>query len=393
MPFFNIVGKWYYYIFPFDNISYIYDLFEVIVMIGILINAKNYDAFFIFLLFYPMSAMPSLLNTVNNEGFIRSFYYIILISCGAGAYSLFKQTKTNIFNKSIIDYTVLIWTIVGLFYKFMSGISSGVGFLMSRSGGLWASNHQASIVFLLLPFVKIKWIRWTAISLLLLHFSRGVFACLFLYFILEILVEKRIVLKDILIITTILIIVIGLLLFAFPDIFILILKFLMLRLIFGGAGGNSLVLIQDLDLSNLSFNHILQAILLDDRFVLAQKAIDIIYKTKFIGIGLGGYIDGLEQLGFPAVYSNAHNVYLTILAEGGVLFFLFFIGMLIFITLKAFKNEKKAFISLILFIIYGLFSGQIYESGFEKSVIDYYYLIFIFSCSFNENINEQYYGK
>lgn len=103
------------------------------------------------------------------------------------------------------------------------------------------------------------------------------------------------------------------------------------------------------------------------RIYLANHALDMIYKNPFIGVGLGK-MQKMEDIG------GAHNAYLAIWGNAGIvplLFFLFFISVLL---LKLFKQSKytldNTFLFLILIIVINGFSKTgVYEFKINNVIL------------------------
>ena len=133
--------------------------------------------------------------------------------------------------------------------------------------------------------------------------------------------------------------------------------------------------------------NILEGFQRDDRTKIHENALEISRMTNYTGIGLGNFLDGLYRIGATMKYSNAHNLYYTLLSEGGILFLIVFLFLMISILKKAFIYDKRVFISIVIFLFYGLFSGQIYESTSFRSCIDYFYIIFLLAYLKNKQIN------
>ncbi len=116
----------------------------------------------------------------------------------------------------------------------------------------------------------------------------------------------------------------------------------------------------------------------NERWEIYDSAMEMAKKTSFVGVGLGGFVWGLsDELGQQPNFSNAHNLYLTSLAEGGILFALALIAFLCFLTGWSFYVYRPAFCALAAWIFYGLFSGEIYESANVATAGDYYCLLFV----------------
>lgn len=71
----------------------------------------------------------------------------------------------------------------------------------------------------------------------------------------------------------------------------------------------------------------------DDAYAVAKTA-------PVLGVGLGGFAAALDPLASYRVPTNAHNMYLEVLAELGVLGLLFFVGVLVVSVWVVFRERK-----------------------------------------------------
>ena len=117
----------------------------------------------------------------------------------------------------------------------------------------------------------------------------------------------------------------------------------------------------------------------DSRWQVYSQALRLLKKTAFQGIGLGGFFWGQTLIGEAAEFSNAHNLYLTVLCEGGVPFFLAVLYLFLKMTSLAWVYSRRALLSLWIFLFYGFFSGQLYEASGLVTACDYHYLLFIYA--------------
>ena len=76
--------------------------------------------------------------------------------------------------------------------------------------------------------------------------------------------------------------------------------------------------------------------------------------------------------------SNAHNLYLTLLSEGGFLFIAGYISLIAIAGHCVIKTKNfDALLSLIILMIYWGFSGEFYESSRYTTAGPYFFFIFL----------------
>lgn len=386
-PLFAFSGRWLYSLTHVENSIY-FSYFEIILSILIMKEYKVKDENTRILYLLPLSSLPSLINISGFDNYLTTAFYFVILMTGVGYYGLFKQNMKRIVLDNIIEKIVIVWTILGIFYKITSSIEMDASFFLVRAGSsLWASNHQAMIILLFMPFIKRKWVLVLSIGFICLHFSRGVYMSLALYVILYFLFFSKINAAK-LVAYTALPILLGLVFLniAYPRIYDFGEDIIYSRFIYGGSSildpmysGNSTLTISD----------ILQGFQNDDRTNIHEDALKITSTTNYMGIGLGNFLYGLYTIGSPRQYSNAHNLYYTLLSEGGILFLVIFSVFMVSILKKAFIYDRQVFISIVVFLFYGLFSGQIYESTSFRSCIDYFYIIFLLAYLKNTQIKSQ----
>lgn len=372
---FPFSGRWLYPItHNYNNVYFSY--FEIIFSCIILYRYRFDKNTPIILLFLPLSTLPALINIDDFEGYSTYFFYFFLLIGGIGYYKLFREKMKEIIENNVVDKVLIVWTILAFVYKVISALEVDTWFLLSRAGSsLLAGNHQAMIILLLIPFARRRWVAALSIGFTLLHFSRGVYLSLLLYlFLYFIFISPLKAIKMVRFSAAIFLMIFIIVRFQFPNIYNFAEDALFSRLIMGGTQVTAPMASQNFV---LSFNDILNAFYGDDRNNIQQDALDVAEKTNYIGIGLGRFLEGTKLIGSPRKYSNAHNLYLTLLSEGGILFLLLFVYLLVASIKKAYIFDKRIFVSLIVFAFYGLFSGQIYESTAERSCVDYFYLIFL----------------
>ena len=109
----------------------------------------------------------------------------------------------------------------------------------------------------------------------------------------------------------------------------------------------------------------------EERYILWDAGLNIFLDNPISGVGFGGFKDGRRALGVTA--GMAHNAYIDILSETGIIGFLFAFSM-IYLVYKRLKNLKK-FTALIfdhnyinLFIIYFTQFFFVWVSLHHKSI-------------------------
>lgn len=386
-PLFAFSGRWLTSLTHIPN-SVFFSYSEIIISLIIYKNYKKRDPNTKLLFIFSCLSLLPIMNIKDIQGLSTHLFYVFLLYSGIGYYTLFKEKMDNILQNDFFDKIALIWTILGLLYKILSAYEVNTWFLLSRAGSsLWASNHQAMIILLFLPFIKRKWIAIISVLFIMLHFSRGVYISLLLYLFLYFIFISPVKAIKIIRYSSIIIILAFLIFkYQFNEVYSFAEDALYSRIVSGGTNIDAPVTASNY---TLSFNDIAEGFGNDDRNNIFNDALEISERTNYLGIGLGRFIDGLSLIVSPRKYSNAHNLYMTLLSEGGIIFLLFFICLMIVFLKKANRLDTKVFISLIIFVFYGFFSGQIYESSGERSVTDYFYLIFLFAyLNYKDELNK-----
>jgi len=320
----------------------------------------------------PFLSLPSLLCAQGN--LYQSIFIISLLSLSAFLYIFYLKNMEWFLNKNIFDLIVLVWIVFGILTKIYVGIMMGralplptwVYIIINRGGGLGGSNHAGGIILFFLPFVRDYRILSLATLFLFTTFSRGIYAPLILLWIILLFIRKKNELLKAFILLCI--------------VFCLIWNFIphtdQNRFSFSNYLFNRTIGISTSWGTTIS-EKIKNRIFKDTRWDIYGQALKIFKKTSYRGIGLGGFAWGQEFIGRTRKYSNAHNLYLTLLCEGGIPFFLGFFGLLFYMFRLAFRYSRNGLISLSIFACYGLYSGEIYEASRLVSACDYYYLIFL----------------
>lgn len=287
----------------------------------------------------------------------------------------------------IADRMLVVFTALAWFYKIAYGYQLGIGPLLVRGGGVYASNQYIGVALCLLPFVRSRMIAVLALVTILLQFSRGGYLALILIFALsnltrlpgslptalESLIRWRSLFKLLAVIAA----GGGALIVISPETG----SFLLIRLIGGGAFGINLEIAESL--ARLPLSDLLtmanQSAQGDDRKLIWAAALQIASDNNWVGVGAGNFSIAATALNSELLYSNAHNLYLTLLAELGAGPCVVFILLLIRYAISAWQYQRTGFVTIITFAIYGLFSGQIYETASEVSIAQFVVLLHVFA--------------
>jgi len=337
------------------------------------------DKISLFLFLYPFLAIPPLVFFFGSV--YQSIFIMSLLSLSAFLYVFYLQNMEWFLNINIFSYVVLVWITYGIYTKIIQGVkwadTLSVGSttpllwtIFNRGGGIGASNFAGGIILMFLPFIKNYKILVCANLFLLTTLSRGVYICLLLFWLIRATqsinlfrINKSFMKSVLLFVFTVVVIF-----FFIPsDIRDEVSVQTFNRIVGSVDWGDS---ISDKFVARLSG---------DSRNEILKQAFSMFKETLYVGVGLGGFAWGQELIGVTKEYSNAHNLYLTLLVEGGPFFLVSFMALLLYTFFLAYKYSKDAFFSLLLFSIYGLFSGQIYEASALVTACYYYYFIFILS--------------
>lgn len=288
----------------------------------------------------------------------------------------------------IADQMLLAFTVLAWIYKFAYGYQLGISPLMVRGGGVYASNQYISVALCLMPMVRSRWLLLAAVLTVLLQFSRGGFVGLLLLGLLlawrHDAADARWAWSDLLrlriLAGAVLALGAGVVLLAVvaPEAS----KFLFIRMVGGGAFGLNIGIADRLAALPLTDLVALagEAARGDDRNLIWSTAMRVAADHFYAGTGVGNFVTAASTLNAELLYSNAHNLYLTLLAEIGLASVLLFVLMLLHYALRAFRSHTPAFAALVTFAVYGLFSGQIYETSSEYTIAQYIVLLFVFAC-------------
>ena len=347
------------------ELNFVQTYMELVLVVAFFVRwlAGRKDRVSVWLLGLAVLCLPSLVNAGDGEHFFFSLVLFSMLLCSPGVYGLFLDKMKWFMKRYLVEWTVLLWVALGLVAKWYLSVKYSALAVFQRGGSIWGSNHVAGILLLLLPLVKKQWVLAVAVAFLLSHFSLGIYLALAILVIGWFLVGSH---RRVLVAILGSAILITIIFVSVPALFQPALEFLKMR--FGMAAVESGTLIEGLT----------QRVLGGERWEIWSAALEIAYQSRFIGVGLGGFYWGLEGIGSNLpLYSNAHNTYLTALAEGGLLFAVGFVCLLLFALRRAYSVSKPVFIGLLAWMFYGLYSGQIYEASRFASAGDYYNLMFV----------------
>jgi len=373
LPFLPLMGRWMNIRFedtwPKET-TFVYAYFEILLLASLivrfLLENSKIDKYFVALIILALASVPSLLNAEDHLFF--SMFFTFCMFGGASIYIYFKNTMQQILDSSWIDYSIVIWIALGMLVKFHNAAAAGESFLIQRGGAAYGSNHLIGILLLMLPFIRRKWVLACVVLFISINFSRGAYAAMLLYaFGWMLLVNTKQSLK-----------IIAL---AAPIVVIIALN---LSAIIASIQGNN-----DIDLQNwllLRFTKgidasfaeaTLQAVVLDKRLEFWASTNDLLNMTFYMGSGLGSTWWGMKALGSDYLPSNMHNLYLTNLVEGGLIFALWYVMLILVFLRKAYRSDRMVFVGLFTWAVYGFFSGELYEATRVPTAVDYYYLMFV----------------
>ena len=368
IPFLSLTGRWLLVmdILPREYssmCSYVEILMIILILIDSFKDNEKFDLTAIYIFLIGISSAFSLIQ--SNGHFYFSLFFVFCFFSGPWIYLfLLKQIKKN--NLLItVDLIVLIWTCLGYINKIIFGYLSGESAIFQRVGGYFGSNRLANILILLLPLVKRKWIIYLASILLLSQFSKGIYGALILYLILWIIIINRKILRMLIPIAVICAIFL-------PQI---------LNITFT-SNSKPMTLKKNLigrmtkaDEDSL-WQSLYMRIMIDERFDIWKFGLERGKESSFTGIGLGGSLWEFQKH-TKEIYSNFHNIYLTLLVEGGIVHMITFIIFLFYILLRSFLVNSYAFIGLFTWSFYGLYNGQLFDVSRAPTCADYYYLLLV----------------
>lgn len=356
--------------------SFLITYAEIILLfiMAIKLRGRLKDKYSKILILLPLSAIPSLTYSFFMGNYYASFYLFILLVLAVYYYE-FVLIKMEFYEKiNFINLIVLSLIVAGMFNKLYQGFVHGPELaaymnpllygLISRGGGMNGSNHVGGILLVLLPLITSKKVFVITVIFLISCFSRGIYFVLFVYLSYIVLMNGYFILKKSTInkreILSILLVFTGI-------------SFLL-----------SIIPIEFYDELQRNFINRLEAFLVvgeNQRFDVFNIAIRIFQESSYIGVGPANFYYGFDMLDtslYEDRFSNAHNLYLTLLVENGIVFLILFLYISLIFLIKAYKVNTRLFISLSIFMFYGLFSGQLYEAGMGKiSLYDYYYYLFV----------------
>lgn len=336
-------------------------------------------------LLFALSCLVPVLGSATLPDFINALAFAVGVILSLGYLNYYREDIAK--DVPIADRMLLVFTVLAWFYKVAYGYQLGLSPLMVRGGGVYASNQYISIAICLLPFVRNRWVLLAALATMLLQFSRGGYIAIALAVALSLWRRdaqgERYALGRLVSARTLLLAGlgmaagVGLLALVAPDGF----KFLLIRLVGGGAFGLNLEIADAV--AKLPLTDLIQLASAsakgDDRGLIWTMALRITADNHFVGVGAGNFVIAASTLNAELLYSNAHNLYLTLLSELGLASVLLFVLMLLVYAVKAWRRSAPGFAALFTFTLYGMFSGQIYETSSEVSIAQFIVLLFVFA--------------
>jgi hypothetical protein len=366
IPFLSLTGRWLLMldIIPLEYQSLCsYAEFFTIIWMTIKYSREKLDNTAVWILLVGLTSIFSLFHAGTH--FFYSLFFTSIFIAGPWIYLFFLNNMKEIQDSYLVDWTVLLWTVFGFLNKIYFGAMAGASPIFQRAGGYFGSNRLAGILILLLPLVRRKWIFFLAIALMLTQFSKGILGVLLFYAIVWLITVDRKMIK-----------------IAIPALLIGLLFFGQIMSIELSSGTGTISIMDNMigrftkaDEDNF-LRSLIMRVLIDERFDLYRLGIERAHDTVYMGVGLGGSMWEFEKY-YHDVYSNFHNLFLTSLVEGGLVFFIAVTVFIIYVTVRAFQVSKPAFVGLLSWIFYGLFSGQLYDVSRAPTCAEYYYLLFV----------------
>jgi hypothetical protein len=308
-------------------------------------------------------AVPSLLNSWGHT-FLSLFLFLCLLF-GLGIYKFFLCNMKEFLRSNLIDLSVLMLIFLGISIKVYISARLGESIFLQRGGGILGSNYIGGVLILLLPLVRSNYLKLLTIIFICLQVSRGLYATLFIFaFGWFVLVSKKQALITLM--------SVGFLLFA-------------LYLMFASSyleADNITFSVKEFLLGRLRIFDVqdietfLLGVTTDQRVDMWEIGRMALGDNFLVGHGLGASAWVFDSFGY-GMASNFHNLYLTLLIEGGLFFFISFICLLAYLLIFSYRHEKTVFVGLFSWAFYGLFGGELYEVGGVATCGNYYYLLFV----------------
>ena len=317
------------------------------------------------LVFLTISILPSIISFKFISYSSIYFLLLLLLIPFLLEWSLKQQ---YLFTNVNIEKIVLSLIVAGLFTKFHQGYVHGqdsyagsfIYGLLSRGGGVNASNHIGGILLVFYPLLHRRSVKLIVILFLLICFSRGIYITFTLIILVNLFYTHKITFKS----------------------FLYFIIFLFLTFV---------IFIQFPHIYNEFTTRLITFSLIfeNDRFTIFYESIKLFVNSFFLGVGPTNFYYALNSANNSFEFSNAHNMFITVLVENGVFFSSVFIFLIFNLFKDSFKIQRKYMMSLFVFCFYGLFSGQLYECSLGKvSFYDFFYLIFIISLITNKYLKK-----
>jgi O-antigen ligase len=322
---------------------------------------KRFDKIaFIYFLFSIYIILNNFLNNSNQELLILS-----VLSFSPLLFYVLPKKKPN------VNKMAFLLVLCGLYLRTYLSIVYDVDFFLARyDSSLWAINSVGAIFLLFMPFITDWRVYILVVFSILISFSRGLIFIWVVQEILLILMRKRnrnqIVSFVIMVSSVTLLIINTQFLFEF----------------FKKRFFNT---------SSVGIENAISTVMLDERSILRELAYEAWQTSQIFGLGIGGFSNYIQQIGYHSNYSNAHNLFLTLLVELGVFGLAIFIFILISMLVKS-KNIQFT-IAILSWLFYGLYSAELYSTGLYYSFFIMYFLFYIYEVSRYKPISGFQHGK
>jgi|GEM_PF-6908698 O-antigen ligase len=316
----------------------------------------------------PCSSLPALFLSENSRSLSVFVFILMILATGLYGYFIFWLKNADDCEK-VLKIALIALLFVCFLMKVTNATVAGLDVIKERSG-FYGDNHIFGWVLLLFSAIKSWWLAVGVTLFFLVSLSRGIylswsfFVCLWL---IMAIVSTKNVLSTMFSRRTILAISIA------AAILVILLTSGAIEYIiisFFSRFDSSFRMADAIPVLNESFAD-------DGRNYIFQAALDMASKYSYLGTGLGSFFEFSTKAGLFG-FSNAHNLFLTSLVEGGALHFIVVVCFYFYLLVLSFEKDKTIFAAIVALLIYNMYSGELYEtSGGRLSLIDYYYHIFI----------------
>ncbi|MCX7971059.1 MAG: O-antigen ligase family protein, partial [Negativicutes bacterium] len=272
------------------------------------------------LLAVPLSGTPSFWG--DNMSDLRSVLIFVSMLFSVGLFvCFFVQFKRGEISEGVINAAFFGLILLTWFSKYTNMQTSGLDFVEERSG-FWGENHIYPMVLILFSLLRGAFNGALFYLYSFLSISRGVYLSAAVFTLLWLLFgvfqrggngrsggrAKKYFFSFIVLAAFVLAVYFSGLLSITASAF---LGRFGLDIDTAGTGNDSLLFSSDALL--------LETVRTDARLTIFSAAIELVEKNGLFGLGLGSFAKAAATVGLPS-FSNAHNLFLTALCEGGAVY-------------------------------------------------------------------------